>query len=661
MQDLHPLADADFISKAKEPINRLDIYIECCPIDLCNFYGENYLISADYSKGQKEQTYRPLAASFSAVIDNTEGLFHPKNTDSPFWSYLKVGRRMMFYTGFKVDGNDHLWKWFEGVISEVTLDTVNKQIKIQGFDYMQYLTDKKLKSPDNYWGTSELISTVEDQAEYSLNAACKGAYIAYLDGDPIYNEKHWAYDRVSNELVFLPDYVPAADGVNNLEVYYFTSQVPENVIADLLVSGGRYPTQEAALANMEYTATGITIDRVWFATGLNLLTAIQKVCERVDYQFFFDHNGVPHFEPIQEIERWENRLFTFTKDLISDPAYDENSDEVKNRIVIEGEAYSALDKFYKIICGDDLLDDTITDRHIAQVVCEEPYEHQALVSASQDIIVPFYIPNTMLAINYVYLNLYFPGLQDGDYPDNTATFYHPHYYATSKTMNYQNGVVVPGFYVPYRLAGNGADGANYDWYRWFFKFDITPYHGFKLNACSLRWALDNIVKAGAGANTQISMELDGLGDYEMLLNADWGAAVSQAYGVVNVHDDVLGNEFNKDVKVWAQAQLDAGVKGLCFRMKGVTEHVDVNNAVQYYTSNHQLLVTLEEDATASVDVKVDNGAGFGAAIGSYSTDQEDLDLTAHFTGTGKKQLKFECAMSRRIDVLIRIGLTLDRA
>lgn len=660
MQDLQGLTEADFRERVKEPVSKLEVFIDPDWVDICNLDGKNYLISATYSNGQREQTYKPIAAEFSAEIDNEDGSFHPKNEASSYKDYFKVGRKIRFKTGFKKNSTDYLWQWFIGVISKVSRKNNSRTIQISGFDFMQYLSDVKVKSINNYWGTSTTKSTIESQATYSLPSECNGVYMAYLDGSPIYDEKHWVYNRSNNKFVFLPDYVPTENGTDNLLIYYFTDQSPEDVVADLLVMPGLYADRASALSAMDYVATGETIKRVWFSAGLKILTAIQKMCERVDYRFFYKYDGTPVFRPIESAAPWDQRVFTFAKDLLRDQDPFESTDEVKNHIVIEGEPYSDHDRVYKILSGADLLDETIKDRHIKEFVVDLPYETQEVVYEHRDVIVPFYIPSTVLDIKYVYLNIYFPGLQDGDYPYNTDTFYLPHFYSTCKTIRAKNGTVDSGFWVPHRLAGNGKDGTNYFWYRWFFKFDVVNLRGFKLNTCTLKWALDDIVKGGSGGNTQIPMVLHGLDDYGMLLTGDWNMATDQDFGVVQNHDDTPAQEYSKDIKTWAQSQLDVDVKNLCFRMKGQTEHTDTQNANQYYTSNHQLYVVLEEDTSASVSIYADNGSGFGGSLGSYNADQEDIDLTNQFSGSGKKQLKFTCSKTRRIDILIRVGLSLSK-
>lgn len=67
-------------------------------------------------------------------------------------------------------------------------------------------------------------------------------------------------------------------------VHYFKSQVPEEVIADILVESGflREDERVAWLANINYvTPTGKTIDRVWFNKGTTCLEALKLVAESV--------------------------------------------------------------------------------------------------------------------------------------------------------------------------------------------------------------------------------------------------------------------------------------------------------------------------------------------------------------------------------------------
>jgi len=77
MQSISPLTASDFEKKGKEVVSKLEIYISPDWINLCSLGGKNYLLEANYSSGLRELTYEPIAAEFSAIIDDTDGDFNP--------------------------------------------------------------------------------------------------------------------------------------------------------------------------------------------------------------------------------------------------------------------------------------------------------------------------------------------------------------------------------------------------------------------------------------------------------------------------------------------------------------------------------------------------------------------------------------------------------
>jgi len=373
MQDFPSgISESDFKKKVSRPVSKLELYHDGDAEwkNLCDLGGENYLISIDYSSGQTELTYEPVAASITVELDDTDGDLNPKNDEGSYNDYLRVGRKIRFYTGFKKNDYDHLWQWFVGFISEVSINRSNKTITIRASDYTQRLIETKLKSPDNYWGTSVTKSVVADQAEYDLPVACNGVYIAYLDGTQIYDRDTWTYDRGNNKFVFLPSEIPAAGGTDNLIIYYYTTQDVEDVVADILVAAGLYADQAAALSDMDYEATGVTIDRVRFGSGVQALYAIKKLCERVDYEFHFKYDGTPLFRSIATTKAWADRDATIEKELTSRFDYVENIDEVGNYIVVEGEEYSIYDELIRIIGGGELADNSVDTRHLVDTSVE---------------------------------------------------------------------------------------------------------------------------------------------------------------------------------------------------------------------------------------------------------------------------------------------------
>jgi len=447
MQSLQGLSSSDFKEKVSQPVSKLEIYHDEDKEwkNLCALGGKNYLISIDYSSGQKELGYKPVAASITIELDDTDGDLNPKCESGLYTDYLKVGRKIRFYTGLYTNDTEYFWQQFIGVIEEITVNRKEETITIRGSDYTQRLIETKLLGSDSYWGTSTTKSTVDGQTEYELPADCKGVYLVYLDGEPIYDQDYWTYDYSSNKLYFFPSKAPG-NGTDNLVIYYFITQNVEDVVADILVTAGihekvsnsnfenwsdgpasnpddwetwssgdshsiaregtitKYGSYSAKLTRagedasifqdihatkgisywqgkiitlsawvyatvanrvrlrigdgvgvaysnyhtgdstwqllsvsaeidssatrvrcggwisggdtsgyfdgltvvkgdvsipyLDYTVTGVTIDRVRFNSGVSALYAIQKLCERVNYQFFFKYDGTPYFKAV---------------------------------------------------------------------------------------------------------------------------------------------------------------------------------------------------------------------------------------------------------------------------------------------------------------------------------------------------------------------------
>jgi hypothetical protein len=171
---------------------------------------------------------------------------------------------------------------------------------------------------------------------YELPGASKGAYHVTLDGNDVWQGKMddgW-FEEESTRRVFFDLNKTVAAGTDNVIVSYLTTESPENMVADLLVRAALYADRAAALAAMDYTATGITINKPWFEPGTTCLDAIKKLCERCDYRFYFSYDGTPIFKP-KPSPGAVSFTFTDPKHIISASTYQDRS-EIKNRIVIKG-------------------------------------------------------------------------------------------------------------------------------------------------------------------------------------------------------------------------------------------------------------------------------------------------------------------------------------
>jgi len=182
---------------------------------------------------------------------------------------------------------------------------------------------------------------------YDMNAlsggTCTGIYHVELDGEPEWPGKQkgegWYYDIATNRFWFDEDKVVATGG-NNLDIYYYTAQKAEEVVADILAKAGLYANRAAALAAMGPPVTTVSMNRVWFNAGSTYINAIKKLCERCNYRFYFNWNGVPVF--VTAPVAGPPVFTTFLPQHIRSPRLYQDKNEIRNRIVIEGEKIAEL-------------------------------------------------------------------------------------------------------------------------------------------------------------------------------------------------------------------------------------------------------------------------------------------------------------------------------
>ena len=103
---------------------------------------------------------------------------------------------------------------------------------------------------------------------------------------------------------------------------------------DVGAGAGLYATGAAALAAMDYTATGVTVPLVWFEPGQSGLQAVQALCERVNYRFWIGYDGTPHFKPAPAVGSAALALTSFGHIQGSQDAQDLSV--IANDIVIQG-------------------------------------------------------------------------------------------------------------------------------------------------------------------------------------------------------------------------------------------------------------------------------------------------------------------------------------
>ena len=75
---------------------------------------------------------------------------------------------------------------------------------------------------------------------------------------------------------------------------------------------------------------------------------------------------------------------------------------------------------------------------------------------------------------------------------------------------------------------------------------------------------------------------------------------------------------------------------------------------------HALSFGIHEEANSpTINVYIDDGAGYGASIGAYNSDQTDIDITSEISGSGWKSIKFTTSQRCRIACIIEIKLDIS--
>ena len=345
MQSITPLTSADFKNKSNIVIGKVEIDSD----GVGTYIALPDIIDFNINTNIENQVGRLCSYSFSITVLNTDDQFNPYNDISPYYDYLKQGRRIKLYAGIKVSGTEYYYQWLIGRVDDYKLNEQAGQniCTITGRDFMRIITEYRLYSPDTYWGTTELLNTVSGQVRYDLNVNCKGVYIAYLDStspydgsnyEEIYENQDWTYDWHNNQFCFTKQRIPDFAGTNNLKVYCMTTQTVEDAVGHILYLAGIFATNTARdtwIANASYvTPTSKTIDRIWYNTGISALEAIRLLAEVVQYRLYFDYAGNPIFKPKASIG---TIVDTLNESDITVENIEENEEETYTHIIIEGE------------------------------------------------------------------------------------------------------------------------------------------------------------------------------------------------------------------------------------------------------------------------------------------------------------------------------------
>ena len=342
MQDLKGLTLAEFEKKANVIIGRAEIdrngagdYVEL-----------EDLTSHNIQSNITNIFLKTCAWTFDITLLNTKDRYSFYDKGASRYNYIKEGRRIKLYLGIKKDNaTDYDWSWIYGIIDKAvtTYNAEGEICNITGRDYIAYLSEIYLKKL--WWGKNKKYDIVADQEKYDMPADCEGIRKVFIDSTgartdfrEITLNSEYTYDWGTNQLVFLHPSVPHENANGCLWLYYFTKQIVENLVADMLIEAGVLnSTAKYAWLNNSglVTPTGKYVNRAWYEKGTNYIDAISLLAERIIYRFYIDGLGNPCFRGVPV-------LLTETAKRIDDGEYtikrtEERLDELYNHFILIGE------------------------------------------------------------------------------------------------------------------------------------------------------------------------------------------------------------------------------------------------------------------------------------------------------------------------------------
>lgn len=305
----------------------------------------------------KNVIQRLCAVGFGLTALNTYDRFALHDEGASHYGWLRQGRRVKIYAGIRVSETDYHWQWITGKIDSIKFGESggNEIVDIAGRDYMRILMETNLKC--EWWGRQLTLDVVEAQEVYNMPSNCKGVYRAFLDIDArdgsnlveITEGSDWTYDWDTKKFSFLDTSIPPYDGVDNLVIFYFTTQKVEEVVADILIYAGilKLWERKSWLENTNYvTPTEKTIDRVKFQKGEKCLEAIRLLIETVLYRFRFGEEGNPILKP--KPPESDPPVMMVNREDVEVISKGENVDEVYNQIIISGEERERIIKLLTV-------------------------------------------------------------------------------------------------------------------------------------------------------------------------------------------------------------------------------------------------------------------------------------------------------------------------
>ena len=265
-----------------------------------------------------------VSSSLNLTINDDTAKYHPLS-GTQYSDYFTFRRKIKVFVGLKKDGDSYTWSYFTGNINTMqhkktaANQGIRRSLTVRALDYCDVLNTFKFDK-NVYWGSTTIITLQPNTYEYVLPVDCKGIHNVTQDDAEFLD---WTYNGETNKIAITKDVI------GTLKIYYFTAQNVITVLQEILQLAGITET-------LIYTPADKTIDRVYFDEGTTALEAVKNLSQLINYRFWFDGDGIPHFEPVAEVGEISDFTFKDYKNLQAETVSIEDK-EFYNAVEVFGE------------------------------------------------------------------------------------------------------------------------------------------------------------------------------------------------------------------------------------------------------------------------------------------------------------------------------------
>lgn len=311
-----PLLGEDFEKEVIAPFYKVQIYKNGWQ-DVDGVTG----IAVDFQGSAADGV---TSSSLNLNVSDDTAKYHPLS-GSIYSDYFSFRRKIRIFVGIKKNDVVYTWPYFVGNINTMqhkkiaSTKSLQRTVTVRALDYCDVLNTFKFDK-NVYWGSTVNITLQPNTYEYDMPIDCKGIHRVTKE-DVEFTD--WTYNWETNKFVI------TKEGEGTLKIYFFTARNVITVLQNILNMAGITGT-------LVYAPTDKTIDRVYFDEGTSALEAVKNLSQLVNYRFWFDGDGIPHFEPVAETGETSDFVFKDYKNLQAETVSIEDK-EFYNAVEVFGE------------------------------------------------------------------------------------------------------------------------------------------------------------------------------------------------------------------------------------------------------------------------------------------------------------------------------------